>query len=183
MDPDIHLRRLLAPTLEEPFYRSLARNVRELIRPEKLPPLQVTSKPVMVKDIWGLYGHNRRSDLMSILIHCMVVVLLFTVASSPAVQQKVKETVHLVAPDMDLAPYLPQKPKPTPMGGGGGGGDRSPTPASKGRLPRVAPRQFTPPMAVVNNPNPKLIMEPTAGHSAGRETAQCEHGQLRRPAQ
>ncbi|MCL5746432.1 MAG: energy transducer TonB, partial [Acidobacteria bacterium] len=47
------------------------------------------------------------------------------------------------------------------MGGGGGGGDRSPLPASKGRLPKLAPRQFTPPMAVVNNPNPKLVMEPT----------------------
>ena len=47
------------------------------------------------------------------------------------------------------------------MGGGGGGGDRSPLPASKGRLPKLAARQFTPPMAVVNNPNPKLIMEPT----------------------
>ena len=47
------------------------------------------------------------------------------------------------------------------MGGGGGGGDRSPLPASKGRLPKVAPRQFTPPMAVYNNPNPKLMMEPT----------------------
>jgi TonB family protein len=47
------------------------------------------------------------------------------------------------------------------MGGGGGGGDRSPLPASKGKLPKFAARQFTPPMAVVNNPNPKLIMEPT----------------------
>src|SRR5439155_8621954 len=47
------------------------------------------------------------------------------------------------------------------MGGGGGGGDRSLLPASKGKLPKAALRQFTPPMAVVNNPNPKLIMEPS----------------------
>ena len=59
----------------------------------------------------------------------------------------------LVAPD--IAPYVSKAPRP------GGGGDRSPLPASKGRLPKLAPRQFTPPMAVVNNPNPKLIMEPT----------------------
>lgn len=47
------------------------------------------------------------------------------------------------------------------MGGGGGGGDRSPLPASKGRLPKLAPRQFTPPAAVIRNQNPKLPMEPT----------------------
>jgi TonB family protein len=47
------------------------------------------------------------------------------------------------------------------MGGGGGGGDRSPTPASKGKLPRLADKQFVPPMAVIRNPDPKLVMEPT----------------------
>jgi TonB family protein len=52
-------------------------------------------------------------------------------------------------------------PKKQTMGGGGGGGDRSPLPASKGRLPKVSLRQFTPPMAVVNNPNPKLTMDPS----------------------
>ncbi|HPT25633.1 MAG TPA: energy transducer TonB, partial [Bryobacteraceae bacterium] len=38
---------------------------------------------------------------------------------------------------------------------------RSPLPASKGRLPRADLKQFTPPVAVINNPNPKLMMEPT----------------------
>jgi periplasmic protein TonB len=33
--------------------------------------------------------------------------------------------------------------------------------ASKGRLPKIAPRQFTPPAAVINNPNPKLVMDPS----------------------
>ena len=45
--------------------------------------------------------------------------------------------------------------------GGGGGGGRSVLPASKGRLPRAALRQFTPPQVEVQNWNPKLIMEPT----------------------
>jgi TonB family protein len=63
---------------------------------------------------------------------------------------------------VDIAPYQPQAAaKKQAMGGGGGGGDRSPLPASKGKLPRQDLKQFTPPMAVVNNPNPKLIMEPT----------------------
>jgi len=159
-DPDVHLQRLLASTVEVPWYQSLIQSLTELIRPPKLPPLQVTSKPVAVKNIWGLYGQKKSSGVFSLMIHAGLVTLLLTAASSQTLQNKVKEAVHLVAPD--IAPYLPQAPpKPKEMGGGGGGGDRSPTPPSKGRLPKFSPRQFTPPMAVVNNPNPKLLMEPS----------------------
>ncbi len=158
---DFNLNRLLAPELEIPWYRSLIQSVRELIHPPQLPPLQVTSKPVAVKDIWGLYGKDKKSNLYSVTAHVAVVALLFTVASSKAVRDKAKEITTLIAPT-DLAPYMPKAaPAKQLMGGGGGGGDRSPLPASKGRLPRPSLKQFTPPMAVLNNPNPKLPMEPT----------------------
>lgn len=158
---DEHLNRLLAPQLETPWFKSLILGVRDLIQPPQLPPLQVTSKPVAVKDIWGLYGRKKRSSAYSVGIHCAVVVLLFTVASSKAVQQAAKDlTTTLIAPD--IAPYVPKaSPQKQTMGGGGGGGDRSPLPASKGRLPKPSLKQFTPPMAVLNNLNPKLPMEPT----------------------
>lgn len=160
-DANDHLNRLLAEQVEEPWYKSLVRNVRETINPPQLPPLEVTSKPVAVKDIWGYDGKNRgKSGIMSLAIHAGVVAILFTVGTNATVQKVMKEQITLIAPD--LAPYMPQnKPKKVAMGGGGGGGDRSPLPASKGRLPRAALKQFTPPMAVVNNPNPKLVMEPT----------------------
>jgi protein TonB len=157
---DYHLERLLAPSVEEPWFRSLYRNIRDAINPPKLPPLQVTSKPVAVKEIWGLYGKDKKSNLMSLAIHVSVVVLLFTVASSKEVQKAVRQIVPLIAPD--IAPYIPQgAPKKEQMGGGGGGGDRSPIPASKGKLPKPSMKQFTPPMAVIVNPNPKLVMDPT----------------------
>jgi TonB family protein len=156
--PDDHLSRLLVP--DEPWLQSFLRSIKEIFRPPKLPPLQVTSKPVAVKDIWGEYRYGKQAGIGSTLVHVAVVVLLFTVASSKTVQKAVRQTVSLVAPN--IAPYIPDvKPSKVQMGGGGGGGDRSPLPASKGRTPRPAPRQFTPPMAVVNNPNPKLVMEPT----------------------
>lgn len=41
---------------------------------------------------------------------------------------------------------------------GAGGGQQQLSPASAGHLPRIAPRQFVPPMPVVN-PQPKLAME------------------------
>jgi TonB family protein len=154
---DEHLARLLAPEVEEPWFRSLYRNIKELINPPKLPPLEVTSQPVAVKDIWGLYGRQKKSWAMSMGFQTAVVVLLFTVASSKTVQDKVKEVVQIYTP-VDLAAY---KPKPQKMQGGGGGGDRSPLPAPKGKLPKPALKQFTPPTVVQNNPNPKLTMDPT----------------------
>ena len=158
-EADVHLQRLLAAEVEEPFYRSFIRNVKEAIHPPKLPPLEVTSTPVPVKDIWGDYGgQEKRAGATSILIHVGVVALLFLVGTNRTVQTIVKQQIQLIAPD--LAPYQPTVKK-NPMGGGGGGGDRSPTPPSKGKLPKLATRQFVPPMAVVHNPDPKLVMEPT----------------------
>ena len=157
-DADVHLARLLAADVEEPFYRSFIRDIKEFIRPAKLPPLEVTSTPVPVKDIWGDYGgQEKRAGATSILIHVGVVGLLFLVGTNKTVQQIVKQQITLIAPD--IAPY--QAPKKTQMGGGGGGGDRSPTPPSKGKLPKLATRQFVPPAAVIHNPDPKLVMEPT----------------------
>ncbi len=159
---DYHLQRLLAAEDATPFFVSLYHNVKDLINPPKLPPLQVTSKPVAVKDIWERDGKRAgKAGTMSLVIHGVLIVLLVTVASNRHVQQVVKQNVvPIFAPD--IAPYMPEmKPQKVAMGGGGGGGDRSPLPASKGKLPKMSPKQFTPPMVVVNNPQPKLIMEPT----------------------
>lgn len=159
---DVHLQRLIYLGAEEPWYRDFFKNVREYLRPPQLPPLQVTSRPVAVKEIWGFYGDKRKqATSMSVGLHLTFVVLAALLGTSHTVQHAVRQTVNLVAP-IDLAPYVPDAaPKKQTMGGGGGGGDNSPLPASKGRLPKISPRQFVPPMAVVNNPNPKLLMEPT----------------------
>src|SRR5262245_27810249 len=135
--PDDHLSRLLPLDVEEPWYKSFITNIKEAINPPKLPPLEVTSQPVAVKDIWGLYGRQKKSFMVSTGFQIAVVTLLVTVFSSKAVQQKVKEFVPLIAP-VDLAPPPVATPKKQMMGGGGGGGDRSPLPAAKGKLPKPA---------------------------------------------
>jgi protein TonB len=157
LNPDEHLNRLLAPAeMEQPWFRSLYDSIKELIHPPKLPPLEVTSQPVAVKDIWGQYGRQKQSWLYSTGFQVVVVVLLFTVFSSKAVVNVAKEVVTLVAP-VDISAY---KPKPEVMHGGGGGGDRSPLPAPKGKLPKPSLRQFTPP-AVIPPEQAKLTMDPT----------------------
>ena len=158
--PDDHLARLLVDQVEAPWYKTFVQDVKEYINPPKLPPLELTSKPVAVKDIWGLYGRQKKSFMMSTGFQGAVVAVIFIAFSTPAVQNAAKSAVNLVMP-VDLAPAPIAPAKKDTMHGGGGGGDRSPLPASKGRLPKVAPRQFTPPQAVLNNLNPKLAMEPT----------------------
>jgi TonB family protein len=110
--------------------------------------------PVEVKDIWGLYPRQRVSWMYSIAFQSAVVVLLFTVASSQTMRNVVRDIAPLFVP-LDLSEFKPS------THGGGGGGDRSPLPASKGRLPKPAPRQFTPPVEVAQNLQPKLAMEPS----------------------
>jgi periplasmic protein TonB len=158
--PDDHLNRLLVAETATPWYKNLVNNIRELINPPKLPPLEVTSKPVAVKDIWGGGENKGKAGISSLVIHGGVIALLVTLGTSETVQQKTKEAVNIFLP-ADIEPYVPAPQKKQLMGGGGGGGDRSLTPASQGKLPRIAKRQFTPPSAVVNNENPKLVMEPT----------------------
>ncbi len=156
-----HLSHLLIDSIEEPWYKSLVSQVRELFSEKKEPPLVVTSKPIPVKDIWGDYNYKKQAATSSVVTHLVVALLMFTVFSHPAVQQQVKKSLVLVLP-ADLSPYLPQaNPTPKPMGGGGGGGDRSPLPASKGKLPKFKLEQFTPPTTKIMNEHPKLAMEPT----------------------
>jgi len=157
-NPDSHLEHLLAPaSLETPWYKDLVARVKELINPPKLPPLELTSKPINVPDVWGFYGGNeKRAGVSSLLIHCAVIALIFWIGSLKPVQKMVQQVIPLFTPD--LKPYLPEKKDV--MHGGGGGGTRSPLDASKGKLPKIAPRQFTPPR--VDPPeNPKLPMVPT----------------------
>ncbi len=143
----------------EPWLTGFIRNLKETINPPELPPLEVTSKPIAVKDIWSGSENVGRSRFVSIGLHILVITALVILGTSPVMQKLAKDSVALIAPD--LTAYKPAPQKKSTMGGGGGGGDRSPTPASKGKLPKIAPRQFTPPMVVVNNPKPKLVMEPT----------------------
>ena len=57
-----HLDRLFAADgAEIPWFLSLYQALHDVFKPEKLPPLELTSRPVAVKSIWGLYGPDRKS--------------------------------------------------------------------------------------------------------------------------
>jgi len=97
---------------------------------------------------------------MSTGIQVAAVAVVALLSTNATVQKAVKNTVLTYVADT-APPEVKMKPQKQTMQGGGGGGDRSPTPASFGKTPKFALRQFTPPVAVYNNMNPKLSVEPT----------------------
>jgi hypothetical protein len=108
-----------------------------------------------MRRVSDMIGSPKRSALLSGILHAAAIalVLLATSGQNPPVVRwgifpRLEGGIHLV-------PATPRKLD------GGGGGLRSGTPASRGRLPRAAHRQFTPPVVVIENLDPKLPMEPT----------------------
>jgi TonB family protein len=112
-------------------------------------------------DIWRDYRMQAASWVNSVLVHSIALTLLLLPFIISRMLHPVKvSTTRIVA--VDISPYLPLLPASAKKaGGGGGGGDRSPTPASKGAIPRFAKMQLAPPMAVIPNTAPKLEVTPT----------------------
>ncbi len=157
------LQLLPRTNMDESLWSSLRDNVRAAFFPEKLPPLELTSKPVKVRDIWERDAYKKESAGLSVVVHAAMIggLIAISILGARAVKEiKKPETVTLIAPD--LAPQLPMTPKKNvTMGGGGGGGDRDKLQAPKGKLPKLAMEQITPPAMVIRNDHPKLPVEPT----------------------
>jgi len=151
-----HLERLLIPaSVDLPWYKGIVISVRELIHPPKLPPLEVTSKPVKLASLKGLYGgHETTAGLGSVIVHVAVVALILFAGTLKPVQKAMKEFVPLFAPDLK-----PLQPKPKPEQSKGGGGSPQKTEVTKGEFPKVAPKSFVPPIRPQDDP--KLAVNPT----------------------
>src|SRR5215510_7910272 len=155
----------LLPETQQPLWKSLFKNVKDALFPEKLPPLHLTSRPVRVREIWSRRS-TRKAAAGSITLHSLVIgsmIVLTIMAARAPVVEKPKEEVTLVAPPLsDYQPVMkPQVIKTQPLAGGGGGGEHAKIFENKGHLPKVAPEQFTPPTVEIRNEKPKLVMEAT----------------------
>jgi TonB family protein len=148
VEAEDHLGRLLAPDTEIPWYKSIIENVRELIQPEKLPPLELTSKPIPVKEIWG-EGTNPKRVASSVIGHVAIFAILMLIGTNAKVQQAIKNVTLVAPPPMKAIEAKPNR--------GGGGGQRSPLPPLKAQLPKPAPKVFTPPLVTIEHP--ALVMD------------------------
>jgi TonB family protein len=152
----------LVPQEEPSLWQSLYQQIHDKLYPEKLPPLQLTSRPVKVKDIWGDYNYTKKSAIGSTVIHVLVVgaVIGLTLLGRSVVKKVEQEHVTLVNPDLSEIMPISMKKNDT-LSGGGGGGDRDKIQAPKGKLPKLAMQQITPPAMVIRNDHSKLEVEPT----------------------
>jgi periplasmic protein TonB len=160
-EPELNLS-LASGRLEEPMWRSLVKQVHDKLFPEKLPPLQLTSRPVKVKDIWGDYNYKKKGAVGSTIVHVVGIAAIIglTIAGRHVVKAVTQDHVTLVNPDLSEIMPISTKKIDT-IGGGGGGGDRDKIQAPKGKLPKQSMEQITPPAMVIRNDHPKLTVEPT----------------------
>lgn len=144
----------LLPVEYEPAWKSLAKSLRDLIHPEKLPPLELTSKPVAIGDPMA-FRRDKKSSWISAGIH--VLIILAIILGIIIARHEVKKKPQMEVTKL-ITPYLPIA-KAGRTGGGGGGGAHSPIPTPKGHLPKIEKVPIVPPMVRVDN-HPKLVAQP-----------------------
>src|SRR3954469_11093978 len=100
--------------VEESLLGSLKENLRDILFPEKLPPLKLTSRPVAVKSIWGAYDNRKTASTWSIIVHTVMIGTLIglSIFGAKKVVESKHEQVTLIAPD--ISEYTPITPKQMP---------------------------------------------------------------------
>ena len=88
------------------------------------------------------------------MIHAAAIALLIAISTRPIPRLALPAVARLVDPSPRalVSPYIHH--------GGGGGGERSLLHASRGKLPKLARRQFTPPSATPRDVQAVLLIEP-----------------------
>jgi protein TonB len=143
-----------------PWFRDIPNQIRVLFEKPKAPPIPLTSQPIDVPSIWQDYQPQRASWVNSVLVHIVAIVALVLPFFIQRLVMPVKAQSKFEI--VDISPYLNQLTGPDDRtGGGGGGGDRTPTPASKGAVPKFEKQQLAPPAVVVPNVNPQLPVQPS----------------------
>ena len=146
------------PTKEEPVWTTLGASIRDLFFPRKLPPLELTSKPVAVVDRMAV-KRDPKTTAVAIVAHVVVIGLILFFFWAQWRTREIQRKQNLA--QVDVKPFIPLTMKLNQsMGGGGGGGAHDLVEASKGKLPKEAKTQITPPQ-IIKNDNPKLAVEPT----------------------
>lgn len=136
--------------------------IKDFFSPPKQPPLPPGIRPIKVKDIWSKDEKFTRSQALAFALHGLVLV---AVIGLPIWLKVVPPTEAKNKPDvtpLDISPYIAKLPAgANKAGGGGGGGTHEQLPPTKGRAPKFQWTQYTPPAAVIRNPNPKLAVDPS----------------------
>jgi protein TonB len=138
---------------QEGVFRSLWSSLREVVMPQRLPPLVLESQPVAVVDRMAV-GRSYRSTGWAVGAHALAILLIVYLVKTHVRFAAPVKTVQVT--ELAVPPQAP--PKTNAMGGGGG--QRGPTPVTKGTPPKFAETQIVPPKAPPLE-EPKIHIEPT----------------------
>ena len=141
---------------EEGVFTSLVSSVRDAFFPEKLPPLELRSKPIPVVDRMA-FKRSPTSTAIAVVLHAVVIGLIAWLLYK-GVKMAAPQVAHVITP-LDL-PVTPPKAPPKAQAMGGGGGSKGPTPVVKGHLPKFEPQPIVPPLPPPPQ-QPKIAVEPS----------------------
>lgn len=136
---------------EKPIWTGLWESIRDVFFPPKLPPLELTSKPIPVPDRMEVKANPWAIGIATTVNLAIAAVVLFFVGR--AVIQKVEKPA---VENVEVGAYRAPRMKDL-AGGGGGGGSHSIIQASKGKLPKIEKVPITPPQ-VQTFEKPKIPM-------------------------
>jgi protein TonB len=143
----------LAALEEPPIWAALYQNIRDALLPRKLPPLELTSRPVPVQDRMAVKTSPWAVGTSTILNGGILAVAILlglqtvinpTPKASPGTQ-------------IDLGDFRLSTPIRA-FNGGGGGGSNDPAAPIEGKNPKFASMPLAPPMVAVVQ-QPKLAVE------------------------
>src|SRR5947199_289809 len=79
----------LSDRLDQPWFSTVAENIRDAMFPSKQPPLRLTSKPVRVRGIWGDYNYKPSAGVLSLIAHGVMVaaVIWLSMATSRVIDK------------------------------------------------------------------------------------------------
>lgn len=134
---------------DQPIWKTLYENVRDVFFPVKLPPLELTSKPIPVPDRMAV---KRNPWAMGIASAVNLIILLLAIFFGRQVIKAVSK--NLEATNINVGMWIPKAPMGQEKnGGGGGGGNHSVIDPIKGKLPKIQKNPITPPQSLtVSNP-------------------------------
>ena len=152
---DAFVNALMGKTYEEKsIWANLWENTLDVFFPRKLPPLELTSKPIPVPDRMAVKANPWAIGFSTAVNVAILLVLLFFVGKK-VIQQVIAPKVNVT--DVTVSEFKGLKQK-TSAGGGGGGGNNSPVEASKGKLPKLEKNPVVAPQVAVIE-KPKLAIE------------------------
>ena len=139
---------------ETPIWKGLYENIYDFFFPPKLPPLELTSKPIDVPDRMAVKPNPWAIGISTAVNLTILAVLLFFVG------KKIIEAVKppLTATNIDVGSFELKAPQGPKAGGGGGGGSHDIVNPIKGKLPKIEDKPMTPPQVPVLD-KPKIAIE------------------------